>query len=73
MRTAGKFLKIIGIAIVFTIAFALNTLAESKELKILFTHDIHDYLYPTTTVENSGVIEHGGAAKLATLVKENSD
>ena len=73
MRTAGKFLKIIGIAIVFTIAFVLNTLAESKELKILFTHDIHDYLYPTTTVEKAGVIEHGGAAKLATLVKENSD
>ena len=39
------------------------------ELTVLFTHDIHDYLYPTYSVENGAKNEHGGAAKLAYIVK----
>lgn len=43
---------------------------EDNELTVLFTHDIHDYLYPTVTVKADGKVEHGGAAKLVTLVKQ---
>lgn len=46
---------------------------ESREVNILFTHDIHDYYYPTETIADDGsILEHGGAAKLATLIKENT-
>ena len=44
--------------------------AEGKELTILFTHDIHDYLYPTATVEDGETVEHGGGARLASVVKQ---
>lgn len=44
---------------------------DNDEIKILFTHDIHDYFYPTTTIEHGVTIEHGGAAKLATVINEN--
>jgi len=47
--------------------------AEEDGITILFTHDIHDYLYPTQTEENGSLLSHGGAAKLATLLRENSD
>mgnify|MGYP003308182410 CR=1 FL=1 len=54
--------------------FATAAYAEDgKELNILFIHDSHDYLYPTSTMVNGSVLEHGGAARLATIIKENSD
>ena len=40
-----------------------------EELTVLFTHDIHDYLYPTETVEAGQTVEHGGAARLASIVQ----
>lgn len=45
----------------------------AQDLTILFTHDMHDYYYPTETVENGELLEHGGAARLATILKENRD
>lgn len=47
--------------------------ADGKELKILFTHDIHSFLEPTEGYVEGEVREHGGAARLATLLKANSD
>ena len=45
----------------------------AKQIKILFTHDIHSYLEPTEGFVDGKVREHGGAARLATLIAENSD
>jgi 5'-nucleotidase / UDP-sugar diphosphatase len=45
----------------------------AREVKILFTHDIHSYLEPTKGYVEGEIREHGGAARLATLIKENSD
>ena len=43
-----------------------------NELTVLFTHDTHDYLYPTETVTyDDKIIEHGGAARLKTLLNQN--
>lgn len=47
--------------------------AAPRELTILYTHDMHDYYYPTVTVEGGQVIEHGGAARLKTLLEKNTD
>ncbi|MGN0518569.1 MAG: bifunctional metallophosphatase/5'-nucleotidase, partial [Acutalibacteraceae bacterium] len=46
---------------------------SDEEITILFTHDTHDYLYPTTTFENGKLVEHGGAARLKTLLKQYTD
>lgn len=44
-----------------------------KQVKILFTHDIHSYLEPTEGYVDGAVRQHGGAARLATLIKQHSD
>lgn len=44
-----------------------------SDLTLLYLHDSHDYLYPTTTIENGEAVEHGGAAKLMTVIRENTD
>ena len=45
--------------------------AQAKELRILFTHDIHSYLDPSTGITDGKKQSHGGAAKLAHLISEN--
>lgn len=45
----------------------------AKELKILFTHDIHSYFDITKAVIGGGVREHGGAGRLKTLLDQNRD
>ncbi|MDO5118272.1 MAG: metallophosphoesterase, partial [Eggerthellaceae bacterium] len=54
-------------------AYADEGAAQAKQVKILFTHDVHSYLEPTEGFVDGVVREHGGAARLATLIKENSD
>lgn len=44
-----------------------------QDLSIMFIHDSHDYLYPTSNIVGGELIEHGGAARLATVIKENKD
>ena len=71
----STFRKILSIILaVIMIAGALTTAgyAEGQELNIMFIHDSHDYLYPTTTMTNGALLEHGGAARLATVIKENA-
>lgn len=47
--------------------------AQDETLTLLFTHDIHDYYYSTVSQSSSGLLEHGGAARLMTLIQENRD
>lgn len=51
---------------------ALIPSADGIELTVMFTHDIHDYLYTGTSVIEGKAVEHGGAAKLSTVIKENA-
>ncbi len=44
--------------------------AAGEEITLFFTGDIHDYLYPTTSLSGQKEVEHGGAARLATLLKQ---
>lgn len=72
----NTFKKIISIIMVLTLIFSIFSVtgyAEAEDLNILFIHDSHDYLYPTTTIENNALLEHGGGARLAAVIKENSD
>ncbi len=55
------------------VSIPVSAAEDAKSLTILFTHDTHDYLYPTTTLENGSPIAHGGAAKLKTLIQKNTD
>lgn len=43
---------------------------EEKKVRILFTHDIHSHLEPTVSVTGGMLREHGGAARLATILDE---
>ncbi len=74
MKTKFKrILSVIMVLIMLTGILSMTGYAQDKnELNIMFIHDSHDYLYPTTTMVNGSVIEHGGAAKLATVIKENA-
>lgn len=51
--------------------FAEDTAAEGKTVKILFTHDMHSYFENSSVLTADGVRQHGGAARLMTLLKEN--
>jgi len=48
-----------------------TTSAETADLRILFTHDMHSHLEPYRVLDNSAVRTVGGYARLATLIKEN--
>jgi len=43
--------------------------AKDSKVTVLFTHDTHDYLYPTSNLSMGELVYHGGAAKLTTLLK----
>lgn len=62
-------LIIVSISVLSLVSFG----EDSGKLTILFTHDIHDYFYPTVTRYGDEHVEHGGAAKLMTLLRENTD
>ncbi len=73
-RLLRKILSVVMVLILLIGAVTITAYAEDKnELSIMFIHDSHDYLYPTTTIENGAMIEHGGAARLAAVIKENAD
>lgn len=73
-KTLTKILSVIMIVTMLVGIYVPATLAaDEKDLNILFIHDSHDYLYPTTTMESGKIIEHGSAARLATVIKENAD
>ncbi|MBQ0084095.1 MAG: bifunctional metallophosphatase/5'-nucleotidase [Clostridiales bacterium] len=45
---------------------------QNKTLRILFTHDIHSYFIPSGDLVDGKYREHGGAARLKTLLDNNS-
>ena len=59
--------------LLLSILVPMASAGDSQDLSILFIHDSHDYLYPTSNIVGGELIEHGGAAKLATVIKENKD
>ena len=75
MKVSRHISLFLAITILFTAVFPVGTFAaesEPQELTILFTHDVHDYLYPTSTVEPDGIRYHGGAAKRNTILKQHA-
>lgn len=46
---------------------------EGKELTILFTHDLHDNLYPFTIEENGEIKRLGGFSRLSTEIKRQRE
>ncbi len=59
--------------LIFGIFISTASAGDAKDLSIMFIHDSHDYLYPTRNIVGGELIEHGGAARLATVIKENKD
>ena len=45
--------------------------AQTRELTILFTSDIHSYFVSTESPIDGGIRQHGGAGRLAGLLSEN--
>lgn len=75
MRSTFKKILSIIMALIMLMGVLVTTgyAKDNDELNIMFIHDSHDYLYPTSTMESGKIIEHGGAARLATVIKENAD
>lgn len=57
------------IALLLSVFFACRAFA-AEDLTILFTHDMHDYMYPTVEEKNGKTVVHGGLAKLQTVLEE---
>ena len=66
------------LSIIIAAVFLLSLLPASaadggeKELRILFTHDIHSHFVNTAYMADGELREYGGAARLKTLLDENS-
>ena len=62
-------------ALLLTIALVPVSFADgdAKDLRIIFTHDIHSYFDIAETTIDGVIREHGGAARLATIIKENTN
>ncbi len=74
MLKSKKIISVILAVVILLSTVVIGVSAEGgKDLSIMFIHDSHDYLYPTKTMYNGEILEHGGAAKLATMIKENAD
>lgn len=56
--------------VVFLLLISFSLFAEGKDLTILFTHDMHDHLYPSTILKDGEVISAYGITRISTLVKE---
>lgn len=60
------------VVMLFSVLVITGYAKEGEDLTIMFIHDSHDYLYPTQTMVEGSLMEHGGAARLATVIKENA-
>lgn len=60
-------------ALILSLIVPIASADGGQDLSILFIHDSHDYLYPTSNIVGGELIEHGGAARLATVIKQNKD
>ncbi len=53
------------------VSFPLTVSAAGKDVRIFFTHDIHSYFISTDAMIDGKLHDHGGAARLKTLLDEN--
>ena len=60
-------LAVIMISAVCSVSADTNT----KSIRILFTHDIHSHFINTSSVIDGKITEHGGAARLKTVIDQN--
>ncbi|NMA94239.1 MAG: bifunctional metallophosphatase/5'-nucleotidase, partial [Clostridiales bacterium] len=65
-------LVLILVALLAQSTFA-DSLQEERRIRILFTSDIHSYLFPVRSQMQGEVREHGGAARLKTLIDRYRD
>lgn len=47
-----------------------KSIQQNKSITILFTHDLHDHLYPFDTLENGCITSRGGYARLKTAIDQ---
>lgn len=59
-----------GLGFVVVSLFTVYGKASAEEMTILFTHDLHDNLYPHKIEENGKIVTVGGYARLATAIEE---
>ena len=70
-----KTLKMFTIVLAFLILSCSNirdvySEEKNKSATILFTHDLHDHLYPFNSLENDKSVSRGGYARLSTAIKK---
>lgn len=58
-------------SILFLSVLPASAAGETKEIRILFTHDIHSHFVPAKGLVDGQEREYGGAARLMTLLKQN--
>lgn len=59
-----------GIIVLIISLFSVHGKASAEEITILFTHDLHDNLYPHQIEEDGETVFVGGYARLATAIEE---
>ena len=65
------FLLVLILSIASCINILAETIADEKEITILFTHDLHSHLLPSSNESGEG--EFGGYARLTTAIKEQKE
>ena len=73
MRLKKSMCILMALTMILSIMIPAVSAEGGQDLSIMFIHDSHDYLYPTSNIVGGELIEHGGAARLATVIKENKD
>ena len=69
MKNLKRFLSLaLSLMMIFSLCIFTSSAAESdSDITVLFTHDLHSHLLPSTN--ESGVGEYGGYARLMTAIK----
>ncbi|MDD6094373.1 MAG: bifunctional UDP-sugar hydrolase/5'-nucleotidase [Clostridia bacterium] len=66
-----RFICVLMTALLLLAALPVTAAGGEKSVRIFFTHDIHSYFMATDDVIDGKLREHGGAARLKTLLSEN--
>lgn len=72
MKNYKKLLTVLLVfAVVFSLILPTSAAAETKSIKILFTHDMHASLLPAKVADSNGnLAESGGFARLSTAIQD---
>ncbi|HEX2924672.1 MAG TPA: bifunctional UDP-sugar hydrolase/5'-nucleotidase [Ruminiclostridium sp.] len=66
-------LILIPLLLLTCISSKIHAAQGSQEIRILFTHDMHDHLLPNKTEENGDVVKSGGFARLKTAIENERE